>query len=212
VTIQAPHTSKHAVGSVTINAVMVREVNPPEGETPVEWILLTTLPISTVEEVQAIIHYYTVRWMIEIYFRTLKSGCRIEDRRFETLPRMLVCTAIYIIVAWRTLFVCRLGRSCPDMACDVIFEPAEWQSVWSVHHRGKVLPKRPPPLSEMIRLVAMLGGYVNRSRANRDGTSASQGGSSAETAPPGVETLWKGLQRLRDLAWAWETFGPATQR
>ena len=166
-------------------------------ETPIEWILLTTLPISTVEKVQAVIHYYTVRWMIEIYFRTVKQGRRIEDRRFETLPRMLACTAIYIIVAWRTLFVCRLGRSCPDMACDVIFEPAEWQSVWSVHHRGKVLPKHPPPLSELIRLVAMLGGYAGR--ANR-------------RDPPGVETLWKGLQRLRDLAWGWETFGPATQR
>ncbi|MCL2622392.1 MAG: hypothetical protein FWD31_01895, partial [Planctomycetaceae bacterium] len=68
-----------------------------------------------------------------------------------------------------------------------------------------------------IRLVAMLGGYVNRSRANRDGASVSQGGSSSggcvdqanRPDPPGVETLWKGLQRLRDLAWVWETFGPA---
>jgi len=62
----------------------------------------------------------------------------------------------------------------------------------------------------MILLVAMPGGYVDRSRVKRYDSSASRGGSSTDTAPPGVETLWKGLQRLRDLAWGWgwETFGP----
>jgi hypothetical protein len=146
------------------------------------------------EEVQNVIRYYTVRWMIEIFFRTLKSGCRIEERRFETLPRMLACTAVFLIVAWRTLYVCRLGRSCPDVDCDLIFDPAEWQSVWSVTHRGEPLPAKPPPLSVMVRLIATLGGYVDRPN-RRD--------------PPGVETVWKGLQRMTDLAWAWETFGPA---
>jgi hypothetical protein len=193
VTIKRPARCGTMVGSVTVNAVLVREPNPPTGEVPIEWILLTTLPISTLEEVLAIIRYYTVRWMIEIYFRTLKSGCRIEERRFETLSRMLACTAIYIIVAWRTLFVCRLGRSCPEMPCDAIFDASEWQSAWSVMCPGEPIPEKPPPLSVMVRLVAGLGGYVAR-------------GSGA--LPPGVETVWKGLQRMRDLAWGWETFGP----
>jgi hypothetical protein len=193
VTIKAPYGGRHAVPSVVVNVVFVQELNPPEGENPIEWILLTTLAISTVENVRSVIDYYTVRWMIEIYFRTLKSGCRIEERRFETLPRMLVCTAIYMIVAWRTLYVCRLGRSCPDIDCDVIFEPSEWQSVWSVTHRGTPLPTKPPPLSMMVRLIACMGGYVDR--PNRPD-------------PPGVETVWKGLQRMRDLACGWDTFGP----
>ena len=193
VTIKAPASRKLSVRSVVVNVVIVREPNPPEGEHPIEWILLTTLPISTLEEVRQVIAYYAVRWMIEIYFRTLKSGCRIEERLFETLPRMLVCTAIYVIVAWRTLFVCRLGRSCPEMACDLIFDASEWQSVWSVTHRGEAIPKRAPKLAEMVRLVASLGGYVDR--PNR-------------SDPPGVETVWKGMQRMRDLAWGWETFGP----
>ena len=106
---------------------------------------------------------------------------------------MLVCTAIYMIVAWRTLFVCRLGRSCPDMSCDLIFDSSEWQSVWAVIHRGE----RAPPLVEMVGLIAGLGGYVAR-------------GSGA--LPPGVETVGKGLQRMRDLAWAWQTFGPGTPK
>ena len=195
VTIKAPEINRHPTRSVTINVVWVREIDPPEDDNPIEWILLTTLPISIVEQVQRVIQYYKIRWMIEIYFRTLKSGCRIEDRRFETLPRMLACTAIYMIVAWRTLFVCRLGRSCPDMPCDVIFDTSEWQSVWTVHHRGRrvPLPDRPPSLVTMVRLTAILGGYVDR--PNR-------------SDPPGVETVWKGLQRMYDLAWGWETFGP----
>jgi hypothetical protein len=193
--IRAPYGGRHAVPSVVVNVVFVQEPSPPEGEHPIEWILLTTLAISTVENVRSVIHYYTIRWMIEIYFRTLKSGCRIEERRFETLPRMLACTAIYLIVAWRTLYVCRLGRSCPDINCELIFDPSEWKSVWSVTHRGTPLPAKPPPLSVMVRLIAYLGGYVDR--PNRPD-------------PPGVETVWKGLQRMRDLAWGWDTFGPGT--
>jgi hypothetical protein len=196
VTIKAPTTYKHDVRSVTMNAVLVQESNPPKGEVQIEWILLTTLPIETVEEVATVIRYYTVRWMIEIFFRTLKSGCRIEERRFETLDRMLACTAIYMIVAWRVLYVCRLGRSCPDMPCDLIFESSEWQSIWSVTHQGEALPLKVPSLCEMVRLIASLGGYVVRP-GRRD--------------PPGVETVWKGMQRMWDLALAWRTFGPGAK-
>lgn len=102
------------------------------------------------------------RWMIEVYFRTLKSGCRIEERRFETLDRMLICLSIYMIVAWRTLYVCHLGRSCPDMDCDAIFESSEWRSVWSVSHPNEALPQKAPSLSKMVRMIAVLGGYVDR--------------------------------------------------
>jgi len=194
--IQAPQGSRYTVRSVKIHVVLVREENPPKGEEPIEWILLTTLSISTRDHVRRVIQYYTVRWMVEIFFRTLKSGCRIEERRFETLPRMLACTAIYLIVAWRTLYVCRLGRRCPDLDCDLIFDSAEWQSVWSVIHHGEPLPPKPPPLAEMVRLIARLGGYVDRPH---------------RSDPPGVETVWKGMQRMRDLTWAWQTFGPGTK-
>ena len=161
-----------------------------------EWILVTTLPIQTLVEVRQILQYYSVRWMIAVLFRTWKSGCRIQQRRFEHLDRWLPCMALYWIVAWRVLMLCRLGRSCPEMDCEVLFEPAEWQSVWVVTRQGP-LPQEPPPLGVMIRLVAQLGGYVNR--PNR-------------VDPPGPQTLWLGLQRMHDLAWAWNTFGPGSHR
>lgn len=184
---------KRSLPDVTVHVVLASELNPPAGAVAVEWILVTTLPIHTLDAVRQILQYYCVRWMIEVLFRTWKSGCRIQQRRFEHLDRLLPCMALYWIVAWRVLLLCRMGRSCPEMDCEVLFEPAEWQSVWVVTRQGP-LPKEPPSLGLMTRLVAQLGGYVNR--PNR-------------VDPPGPQTLWLGLQRMHDLAWAWNTFGPA---
>ena len=192
VTLLPPKRAGQALSPVTVNVVLVREDAPPEGEVPVEWVLVTTLPIGDVEAVRKVVAYYTVRWMIELLFRTLKSGCRLEKRRFEDLDRLLPCAAVYLIIAWRTLMVCRMGRSCPDINCEAIFEPEEWKAVY-VTLRRQPPPSQPPRLEDMIRLIAQLGGYVNRP-ARKD--------------PPGVQTLWLGMQRMQDLAWAWCTFGP----
>src|SRR5262249_36445804 len=126
-TLRAPWRNDQKLPDVTINAVMVSEVNPPEDDVPVEWLLLTSLPIETIGQVCLIVQYYCIRWMIEVFFRTLKSGARVEERRFEHTDRLLPCLAVYLIVTWRTLYVCRLGRSCPEMSCEAIFEPAEWK-------------------------------------------------------------------------------------
>lgn len=195
-TLRPPSRSDRRLPAVRVHVVLVQEVNPPADDVPVEWLLVTTLPIDDVEQVREIIRYYCVRWLIEVWFRVLKSGCRVEARRFEHVDRWLTCLAVYQIVAWRTLYVCRLGRSCPDLACDAVFEASEWQSVWVAVHRSAP-PTQAPRLGDMIRLIAQLGGYVNR--PNRED-------------PPGPQTLWLGLQRVRDLAWAWETFGPGARK
>jgi len=93
-------------------------------------------------------------------------------------------------VAWRTLLVCRLGRSCPEVSCEVLFEPAEWRSTWKIARREDP-PKEAPPLGVLTRLVAELGGYVPR-----------------KSSPPGPQTTWLGLQRVHDFALCWQTFGP----
>ena len=194
VKLRAPWRAGQKLPPVSVNAVLVREIDPPEGDVAVEWLLLTSLSIEQTEAVRQVIEYYCVRWMIEVFFRTLKSGCRAEERRFETIDRQLRCLAVYLIVAWRTLYVCRLGQACPDVSCEAIFEPAEWKSVYRVVQK-KSPPRHPPPLGEMVRMVAQLGGYVNRPR--RD--------------PPGPQTVWLGLQRMHDFAICWETFGPETR-
>ena len=192
-TLRPPDRAGRKLPPVTVNVVLVREAKPPPGGPPVEWLLLTTLPIDTLEQVRSIVAYYCVRWCIEVLFRTLKSGCRIERRRFEHVGRVLPCLAVCLIVAWRTLFVCRMGRECPDLDCAAIFEPSEWQAVWVAVHRKKP-PRAVPRLAAMVHLIARLGGYVER-----------------KNGEPGAQTVWIGLQRMYDLAWAWDSFGPGTK-
>jgi len=79
----------------------------------------------------------------------------------------------------------------PQTSCQAVFEPAEWKSVYRVV-RGKSPPPQPPSLSEMVRMVAQLGGYVNRKRNDE----------------PGPQTVWLGLQRMHDIALCWHLFGP----
>lgn len=193
-TLRAPWRHDRKLDSVTVNVVLVREIDPPAGDVPVEWILLTSLPIDDAEAVRRVIQHYCVRWMIEVFFRTLKSGCRVQARRFERLDRLLPCLAVYLIVTWRTLFVCRLGREFPDISCEAVFEQSEWKAVYHVV-RQEPAPLEPPTLQEMVRMVAHLGGYVNRPRNGH----------------PGPQTIWLGLGRTHDMALCWETFGPQTR-
>jgi hypothetical protein len=194
VALRPPWRHDRVLPPITVNVVLVREPNPPTGEPPVEWILLTTLPIDTLDQVRTIVAYYCVRWQIEILFRTLKSGCRIEQRRFEQVERMLPALGLYLIVSWRTMFVCHMGRSAPDLDCETLFEPSEWKAVWmAVHHQDP--PAERPRLNVMVRLIASLGGYVARTNTE-----------------PGPQTVWIGLQRMYDLAWAWDSFGPGAKR
>ena len=185
-----PYRQDHKLPEVTLNVVLAEESNPPDGATPIQWLFVTTLPIDNPGQVPQIVFDYTIRWQIEIYFRTLKSGCRIEDRQFETLDRLLNCLAVYSIIAWKIMYLCRLGREYPDGDCEIIFESREWKSVYTtIRHEDP--PSTPPSLNETIRRIASLGGSVIR-----------------RSTQPGTQTLWFGLQRVHDLSTAWKTFGP----
>jgi hypothetical protein len=188
------HGDRRPPASIPVNVVLCAEANPPKGADAISWMLVTTLPIETDEDVQRIISSYCVRWQIEVYFRTLKSGCRIERRRFETLDRVLNCLAFYSVVAWRVMYVCHMGRECPKLDCEVIFEPSEWKSVYTI--LGMELPKqRCPSLNELVRAIARLGGFIDRPKNH-----------------PGTQTLWIGLQRSYDLSNAWNAFGPGSKK
>lgn len=172
-----------------VNCVLVTEPNPPEGADPIEWLLLTGLPIGTIEQVLLVIKFYCGRWGIEIYFRILKSGCKVEESQLETAERFLPYLALCMIVAWRVDYVMMLGRECPDLPCDVAFDEDEWKTVYTVV-KNQPPPKKPPTLKAMIGLVASLGGYLGR---KGDGD-------------PGPKAVWVGLQRLTDLVRGWRAF------
>jgi hypothetical protein len=172
---------------VTINMVFAREINAPHGEKPIEWLLLTSLPIDTVEQAIQVITWYLCRWQIEIFFKILKSGCGVEELQLQTVDRLKPALALYMIIGWRILAMTMLGRSCPDIPCTSIFDEDEWRAVYVVVHRSPP-PKIPPTLNEMIRMIASLGGFLNR---KNDGH-------------PGTKTIWIGLQRVKDFVIAME--------
>jgi hypothetical protein len=186
VTVQAPWRSGgRKLPAVTVNVVLVREVDPPPDEPPVEWLLVTSLPVATRADVEKVVDYYGCRWLIEVYFHVLKSGCKVEELQLETTERLLRCLTLYLIVAWRVLYLVRLGRACPEVSCAGLLLPEEWQSVWRVVKQEEP-PPQPPPLGQMVELIARLGGYVPRPKE-----------------PPGAKTMWIGLQRTRDFALMW---------
>jgi Transposase Tn5 dimerisation domain/Transposase DNA-binding len=180
VRLTAPDDKPH-LPDVEVTVVLAREDHPPNGNKPVVWFLLTTIPIDTLEDAAELIQWYLCRWQIEVFFRILKSGCEIEKLQLELIDRLENAIAFFLIVAWRILFLTRLGRQCPDLPCDAVFTADEWHAAHIVAKRSKP-PAKPPTLNKMIRLVATFGGFLNR---KGDGE-------------PGPKTLWTGLQRLRD--------------
>ena len=193
VTLKPPH-ARSGLSPITCNMVLVEEVNGPGDGTDVSWFLITSLPIDSVAEIQCIINYYIARWMIEVYFRILKTGCRVEEVQLETVDRVKRCLALYKIIAWRVMSLTYLNRECPGLPCSAVFEESEWKSVWLMSG-NETLPKVPPTLGEFIPLLASLGGYNNR-RTER---------------PPGPQTIWIGLQRMNDFAQAWRAFNKQQQ-
>ena len=192
VTVKPPHARAY-LPAITHNVVFVVEVDGPGDETDVSWLLMTTLPISTLEEVWLVVDYYVARWVVEIFFRVLKSGCRVEDCQLETLPRLKNYLAFYKIIAWRILYLTYLNRVTPTLPCTAVFTEDEWKPVYRVVTKQE-LPPQPPTLNEFMRLLTELGGYNNRKTE----------------APAGPQPLWIGLRRMLDFATAWQTFGPKT--
>lgn len=185
VTLLAP-TGHKGSPAIPVWAVYAQEQDTPPGVKPLEWLLLTTLPVTSVEGAVEKLAWYSRRWGIEVLHRTLKSGCRIEQRQLGQATRLEACLAIDLVVAWRIYYLNKLGRDHPDAPCTLYFEEAEWKALMTFTTKTPC-PGKPPSLREAIHRVAGLGGFLGR---KGDGE-------------PGTQTLWLGLQRLDDITAMW---------
>jgi hypothetical protein len=158
-------------GTREVTAIWAREEAPPTDEKPIEWRLLTNEPVATLDEAVLRIAWYRRRWLAEIFFRILKSGCRVEALQLATVDRLERALVIYLVIAWRILYLMTLGRDCPHLPCEVAFAPEEWQAAWVVAKRQPP-PEMPPSLGEMIRLVAGFGGFLGRKGDGHPGPKA----------------------------------------
>lgn len=183
-----PPKRKAELGEIAITAIMAQEIDVPEGAEPIQWMLLTTMAVHDFDQAAEKLGWYAKRWGIEVYHRTLKSGCKIEERQLGSADRIEACLAIDMVVAWRIFHLTKLGRETPDVPCTVFFEEAEWKALYCFVRQDPKPPDQPPTLREAVRMVASLGGFLGR---KSDGE-------------PGTKSLWLGIQRLDDIAATWK--------
>lgn len=171
-----------AGAAIEMTCLVASEVGAPAGEKPVCWRLLSNREVTTLEQARELIEWYRARWEIEMFFHVLKTGCRVEALQLASLPKIERALALFMVVSWRIARLMRLGRTCPDLPASLMFEPEEIQAAYVLTQ--KPLPAAPPSLNDVVRRVAMLGGFLAR---KHDGE-------------PGVKTIWIGLQRVTDFA------------
>jgi hypothetical protein len=187
-----PPAGKAAYSSLTLWAVLAQEIEGPVDVEPLKWMLLTTCRVDNFADAIEKIEWYTKRWCIEVYHRTLKSGCKIEERQLGSAIRIEACLAVDMVVAWRVYHLAKLGREVPDVPCTVFFEEAEWIALTAFITKDPLPPVQPPSLRQAMRMVASLGGFLGR---NGDGE-------------PGTKSLWLGLQRLDDITATAKIYNP----
>jgi hypothetical protein len=179
--IPAPSGTRQRFAQPVVAAWVVRvwEANPPPGVEGLEWILITSVPTATIEEIRTRRDWYGCRWLIEVFHDIEKNGCSEEDRRFETAERMEACLAILSLAAVRIFQLRTALTSQPDEPAKQVASHEEIQVLRRfVKHKSGTFTVR-----DFVRGVASLGGFLGR---KSDGD-------------PGVKTLWRGYQRLQDL-------------
>jgi hypothetical protein len=179
--LHPPQTAPAGKGSVTVNVVRVDEIG--ESDDPIQWVLLTTESVEDLDDALTVIEYYRARWTIEDWHKVLKTGCEIEERQLQTWKRMEVLLSMYSVIAWKVLRLRKLARGETSTSPDVLLSEAE-RTVLEMKfpelggHDGKAYAVS----------VAKLGGYLDR----------------GSDPPPGWQTMWKGLNKLRMWAEGYE--------
>jgi hypothetical protein len=173
--------------SVQIGVVHLQERDAPKGEEPAEWLLLTGEPIAQRAQVDRVIGYYECRWLIEEFHKAWKTGCRVEQRRFQSLGNVERFLAVTAPVAVRILQLRTLAQLNPDKSCSAVLSRAQWQCLAAKVDPGRSVPKRPPTIGWATIEIAKLGGWRDTKQSGRIGWQA----------------LWRGWSKLEDLVEGW---------
>lgn len=189
VTLKPPwRPDQKKLPAVTLNAVFIREDNPPDNvEEPIEWLLLTNCPVACLADAVQIVKWYRCRWQIEVFHKVLKSGCVIEECRLQTAERLYPFIALKSVIAWRLHWMTYVNRHQPDAPCTVVLANHEWQALYMRIHRTATLPVEPPTVYQAVRWIGQLGGFLGRKN----------------DAEPGITVIWRGWLRLQDIAATW---------
>jgi len=181
VVLRPPAKSKQ-LPPVSVWAVYAREVGySPKVKEPIDWMLLSTVKTESFEQACERLTWYSRRWGIEVYHRTVKSGCRIEDRRLDDAHSLEACLAIDLVVAWRVYWLTMMSREKPETSCEQILSEQEWRvlNAWAT---GKIADIA-PSVQQAVRWIGKLGGWLARGKEDN----------------PGTTCMWRGLIRLPNM-------------
>ena len=168
---------------IDLTAVMAIEKSAPSPREKLCWVLLTDLPVQSLDEAIETVDWYSRRWAIEVFHKVLKSGCKVEDAQLgdaENLKRYVIAKSL---VAWRLFWLRHLTDHDPDGSCETVLERDEWVLLYRRTHKTRTAPKTAPTVSEALLWIAKLGGYLDR----------------RSDPGPGVISLWRGWERLTDM-------------
>ncbi len=185
-----PPSDQKEKDPITLWVVHVLEPSPPPDTKPLEWFLLTTCAINSVDDAQACLSWYCLRWRIEDWHRVLKTGCRIEDLAHHSADRLERAISINLVIAWRIMLLTLLGRACPELPAGVLLSDLEIKVLKAYAQKKNI--KQPTHLGDAVRLVARLGGYLGR---NND-------------PPPGHQLMWQGYTVLQTLCEGFSLIAP----
>lgn len=146
--------------TITVSAVHVFEASPPDGEEPIDWLLLTNEPVDTLQHATDVVDHYRARWLVEELFKALKTGCAFEKRQLTSLDSLERALGLFLPAAWHLLALRHLARSSPTRAATTLFTPDQLLLLGMMAARaGYVLSAR-PTLREAMLAIARLGGHL----------------------------------------------------
>jgi hypothetical protein len=179
---------KNSRPNIPVQVVLAQEVDAPDGVDPVRWVLTTTLLVESFEDAIRIVDYYTMRWLVERFHFTLKSGCKVENLQLKHSDNLQNAVATYSIVAWRLMWAMYLSRQKPDTPATEVLTKDEVDVLYAHNHQEPRPDTAIVTIREAIRWIAKLGGFLGR---KRDGD-------------PGIKTIWRGWMRLADMTHTWK--------
>jgi hypothetical protein len=168
---------------ITLNLVVVREVEPPDPKSAIEWLLLTSEPIETEKQLLQIIDWYRTRWVIEELFKALKTGCAFEKRQLGSIHALKNALAMLLPIAWRLLLLRTEARSAPDSPATAVLSRDELAVLREAARRP--MPEH-PTVRDALLAIAGIGGHLRRN------------------GEPGWQVLGRGFERLEDLVTGWK--------
>ena len=172
---------------IIMQAIWLYEPNAPVNIEPLEWMLLTNMPISSVEDAVKIGKWYRLRWQIECYHRILKSGCKIEECRLATYERIKKFVCLKGIIAFRLFWLTLINRVNPEISSSQILEDHEWKALCCHITKSRHPPEQAPSVREAVRMIAKLGGFLGRKHDKE----------------PGMTYIWRGWEKLTLIADFW---------